>query len=116
MKRRDPGREQEEKGMKTPENKGTDSYGSAKLSRALQDAGLHKIRINSTFVHLLLKNIFTMAGGVIKKWDPTGKAGGSPYAPVRLHYQPRPSRRIFGLTFAFLLLATRKRVSWYRKF
>ena len=50
------------------------------------------------------------------KWGPTGIAGGSPYAPVRLHYQPRPSRRIFGLTFAFLLLATRKRVSWYRKF
>ena len=28
------------------------------------------------------------------KKEPTGKAGGSSYAPVRLFYQPRPSRRI----------------------
>ena len=43
--------------------------------------------------------------------SPTGIAGGSPYAPVRLSCQRRPSRRIYDLTFAFLLLATRKRVT-----
>ena len=33
------------------------------------------------------------------------------YAPVRLSYQPRPSRRMYGLTSAFLLPAARKRAS-----
>ena len=37
------------------------------------------------------------------------QAGGSPYAPVRLSYQQRPNRRICDLTFAYLLLAARKR-------
>ena len=45
------------------------------------------------------------------KWGPTGIAGGSSYAPVRLSYQPRPSRRMYGLTSAFLLPAARKRAS-----
>ena len=45
------------------------------------------------------------------KWDPTGIAGASSYAPVRLSYQPRPSRRMYGLTSAFLLPAARKRAS-----
>ena len=46
---------------------------------------------------------------------PPGLAGGSSYAPVRLSYQPRPSRRMCDLTFAFLLLAARKRASWVGK-
>ena len=45
------------------------------------------------------------------KWGPTGIAGGSSCAPVRLSYQPRPSRRMYGLTSAFLLPAARKRAS-----
>ena len=49
-------------------------------------------------------------GRKIKK-GPTGIAGGSSYAPVRLCYQQRPGRRIYDLTSAFLLLAARKRAS-----
>ncbi len=45
------------------------------------------------------------------KWGPTGIAGGSSCAPVRLSYQPRPGRRMYGLTSAFLLPAARKRAS-----
>ena len=45
------------------------------------------------------------------KRGPTGIAGGSSYAPVRPSYQPRPSRRMYGLTSAFLLPAARKRAS-----
>ena len=45
------------------------------------------------------------------KWDPTGIAGASSYAPVRLSYQPRPNRRIYDLTSAFLLPAARQRAS-----
>ena len=45
------------------------------------------------------------------KKGPTGIAGGSSYAPVRLCYQQRPGRRIYDLTSAFLLLAARKRAS-----
>ena len=56
--------------------------------------------------------IFSVDG---TKRGPTGIAGGSPYAPVRLFYQRRPSRRIYDLTFAFLLLATRERVTRERK-
>ena len=48
------------------------------------------------------------------KWGPTGIAGGSSYAPVRLSYQPRPNRRMDGLTSAFLLPAARKRASAIR--
>ena len=48
------------------------------------------------------------------KWGPTGIAGGSSYAPVRLSYQPRPSRRLYDLTSAFLLPAARKRASGIR--
>ena len=48
------------------------------------------------------------------KWGPTGIAGGSSYAPVRLSYQPRPNRRMDGLTSAFLLPAARKRASGIR--
>lgn len=44
-----------------------------------------------------------------------GLAGGSSYAPARLSYQPRPCRRMCDLTFAFLLLAARKRASWIGK-
>ncbi len=36
-------------------------------------------------------------------------AGASSYAPVRLSYQPRPGRRMYDPTFAFLLPAARKR-------
>ena len=43
------------------------------------------------------------------KKEPTGLAGGSSYAPVRLCYQQRPNRRIANLASAFLLLAARKR-------
>ena len=38
-----------------------------------------------------LASLLEMKG---EKKEPTGKAGGSSYAPVRLFYQPRPSRRI----------------------
>ena len=48
------------------------------------------------------------------KWGPTGIAGGSSYAPVRLSYQPRPNRRMYDLTSAFLLPAARKRASAIR--
>lgn len=43
--------------------------------------------------------------------EPTGLAGGSSYAPVRLCYQQRPNRRIANLASAFLLLAARKRAT-----
>ena len=46
----------------------------------------------------------------IKK-EPTGLAGGSSYAPVRLCYQQRPNRRIANLASAFPLLAARKRAT-----
>ena len=50
----------------------------------------------------------------MRKWGPTGIAGGSSCALVRLSYQPRPSRRMYDLTSAFLLPATRKRASGLR--
>ena len=40
-----------------------------------------------------------------------GIAGGSSYALIRLSYQLRPGRRMYDPTFAFLLLAARKRAS-----
>ncbi len=43
--------------------------------------------------------------------EPTGLAGGSSYAPVRLCYQQRPNRRIANLASAFPLLAARKRAT-----
>ena len=43
--------------------------------------------------------------------EPTGLAGGSSYAPVRLCYRQRPNRRIANLASAFLLLAARKRAT-----
>ena len=42
---------------------------------------------------------------------PPSIAGGSSCAPVRLSYQPRPGRRMYALTSAFLLPAARKRAS-----
>lgn len=47
----------------------------------------------------------------LQKKEPTGLAGGSSYAPVRLCYQQRPNRRIANLASAFLLLAARKRAT-----
>jgi len=50
--------------------------------------------------------------GIIRsKKEPTGLAGGSSSAPVRLCYQQRPNRRIANLASAFLLLAARKRAT-----
>lgn len=46
-----------------------------------------------------------------QKKEPTGLAGGSSSAPVRLCYQQRPNRRIANLASAFLLLAARKRAT-----
>ena len=48
------------------------------------------------------------------KWGHTGIAGSSSCAPARLSYQPRPNRRICGLTSAFLLPAARQRASGVR--
>ena len=55
-----------------------------------------------------------MQAPIDDKWGPTGIAGGSSYAPVRLSYQPRPNRRMYDLTSAFLLPAARKRASGIR--
>lgn len=52
-----------------------------------------------------------MGMGFGQKKEPTGLAGGSSYAPVRLCYQQRPNRRIANLASAFLLLAARKRAT-----
>ena len=53
-----------------------------------------------------------IAGGFLSiQKEPTGLAGGSSYAPVRLCYQQRPNRRIANLASAFLLLAARKRAT-----
>ena len=65
--------------------------------------------------YLLLTNILQKGGFIHPyrhKKEPPGIAGGSSYAPVRLSYQLRPSRRSCDLTFAFLLLAARKRAPW----
>ena len=57
---------------------------------------------------------FSASRDLKPQWGPTGIAGGSSYAPVRLSYQPRPNRRIYDLTSAFLLPAARKRASGIR--
>ena len=64
---------------------------------------------------LIRKTFYLKSTLSYAKRGPTGIAGGSPYAPVRLFYQRRPSRRIYDLTLAFLLLATRERVTRERK-
>ena len=57
------------------------------------------------------KGLPVMGMGLRAKNEPTGLAGGSSYAPVRLCYQQRPNRRIANLASAFLLLAARKRAT-----
>ena len=89
-------------------------HGSKRFTRGLQRA--------FPYIHVaapeteasdgtLLRLSAVLPYSIFDKKEPTGLAGGSSYAPVRLCYQQRPNRRIANLASAFLLLAARKRAT-----
>ena len=69
------------------------------------------VRFVNCLLFFLIQFLIKTKGVPLHQKEPTGLAGGSSYAPVRLCYQQRPNRRIANLASAFLLLAARKRAT-----